>query len=75
MRHIEEISFEIISKPIISAKNLKKSVHLLQSSDIGSDVLHLNGKIQKSGGPIGLNYKSIWRLAHFAYVSLFTARD
>ena len=75
MRHIEEISFEIISKPIISAKNLKKSVHLLQSSVIGSDVLHLNGKIQKSGGPTGLNYKAIWRLAHFAYVSLFTARD
>ena len=64
-------SFEIILKPLISAKNLKKSVHLLQSSEIGSDILHLNGKIQKNGGPIGLNYKAIWRLAHFAYVSDF----
>lgn len=64
-------NFEIILKPLISAKNLKKSVHLLQSSEIGSDILHLNGKIQKNGGPIGLNYKAIWRLAHFAYVSDF----
>ena len=44
---------------------------MLQSSEIGSDILHLNGKIQKNGGPIGLNYKAIWRLAHFAYVSDF----